>query len=174
METVEKPIIDNDVQPGIINSKLLDQFESIISTISLFKVNLTSMQNEIRSLEKGVRKEFKHIKKTAISNKPKSKRAPSGFAKPTKVTKELCAFMNKTEGTEIARTDVTKALVSYIKENNLSYSENKQIIIPDDKLKGLLGIDNESKQLTYFNIQQYMNKHFCKKQEDILEMNSSV
>jgi len=174
METVEKPIIDNDVQPGIINSKLLDQFESIISTISLFKVNLTSMQNEIRSLEKGVRKEFKHIKKTAISNKPKSKRAPSGFAKPTKVTKELCAFMNKTEGTEIARTDVTKALVSYIKDNNLSYSENKQIIIPDDKLKGLLGIDNESKQLTYFNIQQYMNKHFCKKQEDILEMNSSV
>ena len=174
METVEKPIIDNDVQPGIINSKLLDQFESIISTISLFKINLTSMQNEIRSLEKGVRKEFKHIKKTAISNKPKSKRAPSGFAKPTKVTKELCAFMNKTEGTEIARTDVTKALVSYIKDNNLSYSENKQIIIPDDKLKGLLGIDNESKQLTYFNIQQYMNKHFCKKQEDILEMNSSV
>lgn len=174
METVENPIIDNDVQPGIINSKLLEQFESIISTISLFKINLTSMQNEIRSLEKGVRKEFKHIKKTAISNKPKSKRAPSGFAKPTKVTKELCAFMNKTEGTEIARTDVTKALVSYIKENNLSYSENKQIIIPDDKLKGLLGIDNESKQLTYFNIQQYMNKHFCKKQEDILEMNSSV
>ena len=42
METVEKPIIDNDVQPGIINSKLLDQFESIISTISLFKINLTA------------------------------------------------------------------------------------------------------------------------------------
>ena len=82
--------------------------------------------------------------------------------------------MNKTEGTEIARTDVTKALVSYIKENNLSYSENKQIIIPDDKLKELLGIENESKQLTYFNIQRYMNKHFCKKQEDILEMNSSI
>ena len=71
--------------------------------------------------------------------------------------------MDKPEGTEIARTEVTKALVAYIKSNNLlehgEYSKNK--IVPDEKLKTLLGIDHtELNYLTYFNIQKYMNKHF--------------
>ena len=34
------------------------------------------------------------IKKDKKKEKQKTKRAPSGFAKPTKVTKELCEFMN--------------------------------------------------------------------------------
>ena len=69
--------------------------------------------------------------------------------------------MNKDEGTEIARTDVTRALVSYIKQNKLEDSTNSKIISPDDKLKVLLGLEDGS-ELTYFNIQKYMNKHFVK------------
>jgi chromatin remodeling complex protein RSC6 len=67
--------------------------------------------------------------------------------------------MNKQEGTQIARTDVTKALISYIKANNLQNKDNKKIILPDQKLQFLLGIKQEE-QLTYFNLQKYMNKHF--------------
>jgi chromatin remodeling complex protein RSC6 len=69
--------------------------------------------------------------------------------------------MNKNEGTEIARTDVTRALVAYIKENKLENQTNSKIITPDEKLKFLLGIEEEQ-ELTYFNIQKYMNKHFVK------------
>jgi chromatin remodeling complex protein RSC6 len=79
--------------------------------------------------------------------------------------------MNKPEGTEIARTEVTKALVNYIKENNLIElgEDSKNKIIPDNKLKSLLGIqDEELNDLTYFNIQKYMNKHFYSKKEPIL------
>ncbi len=67
--------------------------------------------------------------------------------------------MNKQEGTQIARTEVTRALISYIKENNLQNKSNKKIILPDEKLKFLLGI-NQEQELTYFNLQKYMNKHF--------------
>ena len=38
---------------------------------------------------------------TKGKNKNKGNRKPSGFAKPSKVTNELCEFMNKKEGTEI-------------------------------------------------------------------------
>ena len=39
----------------------------------------------------------------------------------------------------------------------------------DEKLKNLLGIDNDKlNELTYFNIQKYMNKHFYSKKEAIL------
>lgn len=70
--------------------------------------------------------------------------------------------MNKEDGTKIARTDVTKTLIEYIKTNNLQNNDNKQIIHPDEKLKLLLGID-ENEQLTYFTLQKFMNKHFIKK-----------
>jgi chromatin remodeling complex protein RSC6 len=99
------------------------------------------------------------LKKESSKNKNKASRKPSGFARPTKVTKELCNFMNKTEGSEIARTEVTRALVSYIKTQNLEDNDNSRIIMPDNKLRELLGIE-ENKELTYFNIQKYMNKHF--------------
>jgi hypothetical protein len=69
--------------------------------------------------------------------------------------------MNKDEGSEIARTDVTKALIQYIESNNLQNSENKKIIFPDEKLKTLLGLDEKKDIiLTYFNLQKYMNRHF--------------
>ena len=48
-----------------------------------------------------------------------------------------------------------------LKENKLENETNSKIISPDDKLKILLGLD-DSQELTYFNIQKYMNKHFVK------------
>ena len=104
---------------------------------------------------------MKGLKKEVTKHKPKGSKKPSGFAKPGKITKELCNFLNKEEGTEMARTEVTRSLVAYIKENKLNNSDNRQIIHPDNKLKTLLGLeDNQS--LTYFTIQKYMNKHFVK------------
>lgn len=144
-----------------------EQFATITNTITLFKMQLSSLQQQIKAVEKTIKKEIKSVTKNK-KEKPKTKRAPSGFAKPTKVTKELCRFMDKPEGTEIARTEVTKALVSYIKTNNLyeTGQDAKKKIIPDEKLKVLLGINNEEiLDLTYFNIQKYMNKHFCKNNE---------
>ena len=144
-----------------MSESIEEQFATISDTITLFKMQLNSLQQQIKSVEKTIKKELKRVKKDK-NEKPKIKRAPSGFAKPTKVTKELCSFMDKPEGTEIARTEVTKALVSYIKTNNLyeKGQDAKKKIIPDEKLKTLLGINNETTDLTYFNIQKYMNKHF--------------
>ena len=59
----------------------------------------------------------------------------------------------------LARTEVTQFVISYIKENDLAKSKD---INPDEKLKALLGT-KEGDQVTYFNIQKFMNKHFTKK-----------
>ena len=70
--------------------------------------------------------------------------------------------MGKEEGTEVARTEVTKYIVGYIKEKNLQAKDNSKVIKPDEKLKNLLGVESDD-EVTYFNIQKYMNKHFIKK-----------
>jgi chromatin remodeling complex protein RSC6 len=142
-------------------ANLLEAFEGIVNSLTVIKTQISTVQQKMKVLEKSVKKQMKGLKKEVTKKKNKGNRQPSGFAKPSKVTKELCEFMNKDEGTEIARTDVTRALVSYIKQNKLEHATNSKIISPDDKLKVLLGLEDGS-ELTYFNIQKYMNKHFVK------------
>jgi len=144
--------------------ELFTQFENLVSQLGVMKNQITSIQQNIKQLEKSVKKQMKGLKKEVVKSKAKGNRAPSGFAKPSKVTKELCEFMNKSEGTEIARTEVTRALVAYIKENKLENETNSKIISPDTKLKVLLGVE-DGQELNYFNIQKYMNKHFVKNAE---------
>ena len=63
-----------------------------------------------------------------------------------------------------------KSLVNYIKEHNLIElgEDCKNKIVPDQKLKDLLGIQDEPlPDLTYLNIQKYMNKHFYSKKETL-------
>jgi chromatin remodeling complex protein RSC6 len=139
-----------------------EQFESILTMLNNFKVQINAMHQQIKLVEKNVRKEFKVLKKEVEKNKIKGNKKPSGFATPSKVTNELCDFMDKEKGSEIARTVVTKTLIDYIKKNNLENNENNQIIHPDEKLQNLLGID-ENEKLTYFTLQKHMNKHFIKK-----------
>ena len=154
------------------NKNIFDAFTTINNSLTLFKMQFNTLQLQVRTLEKNVKKEMKPTKKECKLLEPKPKKAPSGFAKPTKVTKELCEFMNRPEGSEIARTEVTKALVIYIKSNNLQEQtpEAKNRINPDDKLINLLGLKVEDiNELTFFNIQKYMNKHFIsKKNENVL------
>lgn len=159
-------------QDNTLDTWIMEQFTTINDSLTLFKMQITNLQKVVKTVEKDVKKELKNIKKdNKKKEKTKTKRAPSGFAKPTKVTKELCEFMNKPEGSEIARTEVTKALVNYIKENNLIElgEDAKNKIVPDQKLKNLLGLQAEqSNDLTYFNIQKYMNRHFYSKKVAIL------
>lgn len=136
-----------------------DDFLTIINSISLLKTNMTELQNNLRILEKKTNKKFKIFIKEKNKIKNKANKLPSGFAKPSKISNELCKFLDKPEGTEMARTEVTQHLIKYIKQHNLENNENKKCIKPDDKLTSLLDIDSDI-ELTYFNIQGYMNKHF--------------
>jgi chromatin remodeling complex protein RSC6 len=142
---------------------ITEQFTTINDTLSLYKMQLTTLQKVVKTVEKTMRKKIKTIKRDAKTDKPKLKRFPSGFAKPTTVSNELCEFMDKPTGTEIARTEATKALVTYIKTNNLFEigEDTKHKIVPDEKLRVLLQITQEdTDNLTYFTIQKHMNRHF--------------
>lgn len=149
----------------VIEDDISQHFSGIIKDLSGFKTQITSIQTQIKNLEKFIKKEIKNLHKQVDKNKQKGNKKPSGFAKPTKVSEELCKFLNKDKATEMARTEVTQYIIKYIQENNLQNPVNKKIINPDDKLKKLLEI-KETDELNYFNIQKYMNKHFSNIKEN--------
>jgi chromatin remodeling complex protein RSC6 len=144
-------------------SQVTTQFDGIVSTLSAFRSQITLLQQQLRSLEKAVSKEFRGLKKEAAKKKQqKGNRKPSGFAVPTKISDELCKFMGLSSGAEVARTEVTQAVIKYIREHSLQNPENKKIIKPDATLKKLLDVKSGD-EVTYFNLQKFMNRHFQKK-----------
>ena len=140
---------------------LQSEFDNLLQNLCTIKMQITSLQNNVKSIEKKVKKNIKTWEKKINKNKNKGSRKPSGFAVPTQISNDLCKFMNISEGMKMARTEVTQYIISYIKQKNLQDKENGRKIKPDNALKCLLDI-KKNEDLTYFNLQKYMNKHFVK------------
>jgi chromatin remodeling complex protein RSC6 len=125
-------------------------------------VTWTALRSEFRMLERQTARELKNAQKASQKKKRKvGNRAPSGFVKPTLISNELASFLGKPEGSEMARTDVTREINKYIRTNNLQDKENGRKINPDKKLTSLLKLKKDD-ELTYFNLQRYMSPHFAK------------
>ena len=146
---------------GALDPAIKEEFSGVLNTLSAFRQQITMLQNQVRGLEKHVNKQMRTLQKEAKKNKNKGNRKPSGFAVPTKITDELCQFMKRPSGTKVARTEVTQYIIGYIAEHKLQKEDNRKCISPDAPLNKLLGL-KEGDELTYFNIQRYMNKHFVK------------
>jgi chromatin remodeling complex protein RSC6 len=140
----------------------------------VIQTKMNDLSNTIKFVQayvKGVQKEMHKIVKAGASSKkgrkdrsasdPSIKKAPSGFAKPTELSSELCAFLDVPKGTMLARTDVTRRLNAYIKENNLQVEGDKRNIQPDARMKTILNM-NEGDKLTFFNMQSYIKHNFLK------------
>ena len=123
---------------------------------------LSTLKNDFKTLEKAVAREMKAAQKASSKKRRNNvNRKPSGFVKPTRISDELAAFLGKTVGTEMARTDVSKELNAYIQSNGLQDKANGRKINPDAKLAKLLKLSKED-ELTYFNLQRFMKHHFIK------------
>ena len=143
-----------------VNDK--ESFSELLSCIQLIKQQLSTLTKVVKETEKRVNKRIKILEKENKKSKNKGNKQPSGFANPTNVSKELCEFMEKPVDTKMARTDVTKYIIQYIKQHKLEDPTNAKIIKPDNALKSLFDIKNKNEVLTYFNMQRHMNKHFLK------------
>jgi len=145
-----------------ISEEIKDIFAAVLGNISSIKLQLTALTSQLKGVEKQVYKKMKQLDKEVNKNKNKGNRQPSGFAKPTKISPALCKFMALPEGSEMARTEVTKYIIQYVKDNHLQNPNDAKLIKPNTELKSLLNLKENDGDLTYFNIQRFMNKHFVK------------
>ncbi len=122
---------------------------------------IAALKQDYKLLDKVVNREMKTLQKNSKKRKANSNRQPSGFVKPTRISKDLAKFLGKEDGVEMARTEVSKEINQYIRANSLQDKDNGRIILADSKLKKLLNLA-DGDQLTYFNLQRYMKHHFIK------------
>jgi len=160
VETVA-PVVEEPV------STVFGQFSDFMAKLQAVSASMSSLRTEFRGIERQVTRELKAAAKINAKRKRKTgNRAPSGFVKPTLISNELAGFLGKPEGTEMARTEVTREINAYIREHKLQDKDNGRKIIADKKLTGLLKLKKDD-ELTYFNLQKYMSPHFAKASDKI-------
>jgi len=161
--TTTTPVDEQTVVPDVdVEAQLAQQSVEFLTKLQQLGTLISSLKTEYRTLEKKWSREVKIAQKQSSKRKRKAgNRAPSGFVKPTKISDELASFLGKEKGTEMARTDVTREINTYIRAHKLQDKDNGRKIIPDTKLATLLKL-NKTDELTYFNLQKYMSPHFAK------------
>jgi upstream activation factor subunit UAF30 len=142
-------------------SSLCSLFSDFGSKLQTLSSGLSTLRSDFRTLERHVAREMRAAQKISKRKRKSGNRAPSGFVKPTLISKELANFLGKPVGTEWARTEVTREINAYIRTHSLQDKENGRKINPDSKLRALLQLKKDE-ELTYFNLQKYMSPHFAK------------
>jgi chromatin remodeling complex protein RSC6 len=150
--------------PAVPTTTLDEDLKSVTNYLNTVRETVASLLAHVKRLDKRVHREIKDARKRkrrakvedgAEGDKP---RTLSIFERPVQVTDELCTFLRLAKGTLISRSQVTKGVNNYVKENNL---KDKHAITPDAALQKLLAIP-EGDKLTYFNLQRYLNHHYPK------------
>tara|TARA_B110000114_G_scaffold96537_1_gene101762 strand:+ start:1509 stop:2138 length:630 start_codon:yes stop_codon:yes gene_type:complete len=154
VESVE-PV--DSVVPQISND-----FLEFMTKLQAVNQMLSSLKADFRVLEKKATRELKAAEKASAKKKRKAgNRSPSGFVKPTKISDDLASFLSKPKGSEMARTEVTREINTYIRTHKLQDKDNGRKINADKKLTALLSLGPKD-ELTYFNLQKFMSPHFAK------------
>ena len=149
-ESVTETKTETKVDPTI------ESITNLIGKFELFEKESKLAKVELRKVLKSYQK--KTSKKT---RKYDPNRPPTGFAKPSLISEELCKFLNKPSGTLMARTEVTQEVNKYIKAHNLQNPANKKEIKADTTLTKLLNLKKDD-DLNYFSLQKYLKDHFPK------------
>ena len=176
-------------------SELTVQSQTILISMYNLRVNIKNIETNFRNYERESIKFIRQLRKNQKSRgtlkrvEDKKEREPSGFAKKSKIKRELVDFLKNPEIVAITneivleedakddskfqklddesminRPSTTKIINRYVKDKGLQNVTNKQFFIPDDKLKKILApletLDKKNGGYRYFNLQKYIKHLF--------------
>ena len=162
-EVVSSTPVESATTPAAPVTTLDDDLKAVSSNLNSLRETASTLLSQIKKLEKRVHREMKEARKRrrrvrTDENGNEVARPPCAFEIPNVVSQELLTFLARPAGTQMSRSEVTKAVNEYLKTHSL---KNKHEIKPDAPLRKLLAI-GEGEPLTYFNLQRYLNRHYIK------------
>tara|TARA_Y100000389_G_scaffold50722_1_gene46436 strand:+ start:21105 stop:21671 length:567 start_codon:yes stop_codon:yes gene_type:complete len=149
---------DKKTEEKIEDTPELDNFTILVNAVNQLSVDIKNINAKLKIYSKEREKQQKIVNKE-LAKREKARKTPSGFAKPSKISDEMCVFMQIPTGSERSRTDVTRFINSYVKEKDLYNPVNRRFILPDQNLKKLLRV-TESDEVSFFLLQKLISPHF--------------
>jgi chromatin remodeling complex protein RSC6 len=165
-----KETVDEDM--GSLTARLDEEIERLENKRKTEKNSSKStgiqFLKQLRKTVKVLHRDASKVLKIRKINRPANDL--SGFKKPVKVSDDMVKFFGWDASKLYSRTDVTRAVCKYIRDNNLQDPENKRIIRPDAKLTTLLAYDPKTmpvdkktgkpSPLFYYFLQKLLTRHF--------------
>jgi upstream activation factor subunit UAF30 len=131
-----------------------------MATLDSLALDIAAVQKDLKALRKAVRKVLGDIE-DPTGEKKEARAKNNGFNKPQVVSAAMRSFLNLGPDEMISRSQVTKAVNTYVTEKDLKKGQN---ITLDSALQGLLS-PPEGTQITFLNIQKFLNQHYVKQVE---------
>ena len=154
---------------------LIKDFTSLMDTTKSLSARMKVLQKEVSKTASRKRAR----KSPTVDADPDAPKRPSALQKPVAISNELCKFLGFDPDTEHSRQEVTAAINSYIKDNNLQNPDNRRFILLDGsdaalRLKTLLR--DPDQPVTFFNIQRYLKPHYpmSEKEKKALDVTPEV
>jgi chromatin remodeling complex protein RSC6 len=135
-----------------------------MATIESLSVALEALAKEQRALRKDVRKIRQHLE-DPNGEKQAARAQNNGFNKPLGVSDKLRSFLNLAVDEKISRSQVTRKMNEYVEAKGLKAGQNISL---DETMKDLLQVP-EGVQVTFLNIQKYINPHYIKEIKPVVE-----
>ena len=172
---------DTDTSVNTLSESPVNFEQQIDEMLARKEDDRNRLKKDIQMLKLLKRNYMKQIRDSKKFRKNRNdngvRRQPSGFAQSSRIRDELCDFLGMPHGSSIARTEVTKKVIEYIKSHDLEKHDYRRNIQPDSFLEKLVGTPKERKltmekrslikpktvvtdELTYFNLQVHLSRHF--------------
>ena len=151
--------------PASFDSRL----DALISSLGTFVTDIKGLQKEAKEMKKDHTKEVKMLMKNSKKKTPmtEEQKKNSSFAKPLVLSSDLKTFLGLDPDSMHSRTDITKLMNLYIRENELLNPSNKREInvwgtTSAGKALNTLRGPNTGDVVTWFNLQKYLQQHYPK------------
>ena len=148
------PVTDEPLDLDTVVTRVAERVDSLRRELVLLTGDMKVLRRLAKQKDRGTNKRKKPT--------PDADRRPSGFARPSELSDELCDFLHVERGSALARTMVTRMICKHIKDNALNDETNKRCIdfakpMAHD-LKALLRPEPGA-VVTFFNLQRYLKQH---------------
>ena len=128
-----------------------------MATLDSLALEIANVQKDLKALRKMIRKVLGDID-DPTGEKKEARTKNNGFNKPQVVSDALRSFLKLGPDEMVSRSQVTKAVNAYVTDKELKKGQN---ITLDEALQNLLS-PPEGTQVTFLNIQKFLNRHYVK------------
>jgi chromatin remodeling complex protein RSC6 len=128
-----------------------------MASLDSIQVSLLALEKSIKALQRETHKIRQRLE-DPTGEKAKARSENNSFKRPQQVSDQLRSFLKLSADETVSRSEVTKRIFAYAKENKLN---NGKVINLDDSLRSLLNpVDGQD--VTVTNLQKYINHHYVK------------
>ena len=121
-------------------------------------------KNELKKLKIRYHQDIRKAKRVKVKKKNKK---PTGFTKSEPIPDGLAKLIGVENGTVMPRTQVTKKVYSYIRENELYLKKNKRVLRANKEILEVFNLpesvnisvkEHDPNGFNFFNIQTHISK----------------